>query len=257
MCAEEHQRPLTLPASPDAAASLDARVIIAVIENRSDFSFLSRNMTGQITAIEPQARHANRFNVYVDDHFALGLSAILAARLHVGQILDEAQLAALAEEEAFEDARERALRFLEPRPRSTTEVRQHLHKKKIAPDVIEKVVSRLTEAGLLDDAAFAKYWVENREEFRPRAGRALRFELKRKGLPDSAIKEATAGVDEEESAYRAGLARARRWSELEYREFREKLGAFLVRRGFSYEVARHAVERLWQAARAASDSPSE
>jgi regulatory protein len=125
------------------------------------------------------------------------------------------------------------------------EVKRQLRKKQVADDVIDQVIARLTEAGLLDDKAFAKYWVENRETFRPRAGRALRFELKRKGLSDAAIKQVLGTIDESESAYRAGAARAPRWRGLERREFMEKLGAFLVRRGFSYETAKEAAKRLW------------
>ncbi len=149
---------------------------------------------GLVTAIEPQARHANRFNIYVDNQFVLGLSAILATRLRVGQTLTNDELKALEQEETFESAYEKALRFLEPRPRSTQEVKQQLLKKKFAGEIIESVIARLAEAGLLDDAAFAKYWVDNREQFKPRAARALRFELKRKGLSSSNIAEAV-GAD--------------------------------------------------------------
>ncbi len=209
-------------------------------------------MAGRITALEPQVKYPNRFNVYVDNQFALGVSALVAAKLRVGQMLDEADLAALVQAEAYETAHEKALRFLEPRPRSSSEVKQHLAKKQIAAEIIEQVIARLTEAGLLDDAAFAKYWVENRETFRPRAGRALRFELKRKGLADTAITEAVGEIDESESAYRAGLARAQRWHELERREFMDKLGAFLMRRGFGYSVAKQAATRLWDETRAGS-----
>ncbi len=211
---------------------------------------LMENMPGKITAIEPQARHANRFNLYLDDEFALGLSAFVAATVRVGQTLDDAALAALARTEALEDAHEKALRFLEPRPRSATEVRQQLQKKKIAAEVIDQTIARLVTAGLLDDAAFAKYWVENRETFRPRAGRALRFELKRKGISDLNITEAVGAIDESESAYRAGEARAKRWRELERREFMQKLAEFLVRRGFAYGVAKDAAKRLWDETRA-------
>jgi regulatory protein len=204
---------------------------------------------GLITALEPQARHANRFNLYVDDQFVLGVSALLAARLRVGQTLTDQELAALEQEEALESAHEKALRFLEPRPRSAAEVKQHLAKKKIPPAVADRIVARLTEAGLLDDAAFAKYWVENREQFKPRAARALRFELRQKGLASAAIAEAIGNIDESESAYRAGRARAQRWRNLEQREFMEKLTAFLVRRGFAYAVAKDAVTRLWRESR--------
>jgi regulatory protein len=201
---------------------------------------------GRITAIEPQARDAQRYNLYVDDRFAVGLSAFVAAKLRVGQVLSDGDLAAIEQEEALEDAHDKALRFLEPRPRSRAEVKQQLIKKRVAAEVIDAVLARLTDAGLLDDAAFARYWVENREEFRPRSERALRFELRRKGLDDDAIAEAVSALDEDESAYRAGQARAKRWSHLEYRDFFEKLGGFLVRRGFSYEVAKRAVARLWK-----------
>ena len=210
-------------------------------------------MSGRITAIEPQARHANRFNLYIDDQFALGLSTIVAAKLRVGQTLNDAELAALEREEAYQAAHERALRFLEPRPRSSAEVKQQLRKKQVASDVIDQVIARLTEAGLIDDAAFAQYWVENRETFRPRAGRALCFELKRKGLSDAAIQEAIGTLDESESAYRAGAPRAARWQNLERRAFMEKLGAFLIRRGFSYEVAKDAAKRLWDETRQDSE----
>jgi regulatory protein len=219
-----------------------------VVNCHGDFLFWSV-MSGRITALEPQARHANRFNLYIDDTFALGLSAIVAANLRVGQTLSDAELAALEHEEAYETAHEMALRFLEPRPRSGAELRQQLRKKQVASDVIDQVIARLTEAGLIDDGAFAKYWVENRETFRPRAGRALRFELKRKGLADAAIKDAIGAIDESESAYRAGAARAIRWRGLERREFMEKMSAFLVRRGFSYEVAKDAAKRLWEETR--------
>jgi regulatory protein len=208
---------------------------------------------GKITALEPQAKHAERFNLYIDDQFALGISALLAARLRVGQTLTPEELARLAREEAFESAYERALRFLEPRPRSAAEVRQHLLKKKIAAEVIDQVLTRLTEAGLLNDQAFAQYWVENREQFKPRAARALRFELRRKGLSNAAIAAAVGAVDEQASAERAARARAPRWRGLARREFLDKLTAFLIRRGFDYAVAKPAAERAWTELHATDD----
>lgn len=201
---------------------------------------------GTITALEPQAKRANRVNVYVDGQFALGVSALLAAPLRVGQTLSDDDLARLAREDAQETARECALRFLAPRPRSVAEVRQHLAKKKFAAEVIDHVLARLQEVGLLDDAAFARNWVENREQFRPRAARALRVELKRKGLGTVEIASAMANVDERESAYRAAQTRAYRWRHLAHREFLEKMIAFLMRRGFDYAVAKAAATRAWQ-----------
>jgi regulatory protein len=202
-----------------------------------------------ITAIEPQAKHPNRFNLYVDQQFALGLSAIVAARLHVGQAISLVELETLARAEAREDAHNKALRFLEPRPRSVAEVKEHLRKKKFSAEVIDETLARLKDAQLLDDDAFAQYWVENRETFRPRGGRALRFELKRKGVSDTAITQAIGEVDETDGAYRAVATRAQRWHALERREFFTKISAFLVRRGYTYEVAKQTAKRLWDETR--------
>ena len=204
---------------------------------------------GKITALEPQVKHSNRFNLHVDNEFVLGLSAIVAARLRVGQALSADDLAKLALEEAREEAHEKALRFLEPRPRSVAEVKEQLRKKKIPAQVIDETIARLKEANLLDDAAFAQYWVENRETFRPRGGRALRFELKRKGVPDTEITEAIGEIDETEGAYRAVETRAPRWRACERREFFEKVVAFLVRRGFTYDIAKQTAKRLWDETR--------
>lgn len=201
---------------------------------------------GTITALEPQTPRANRVNVYVDGQFALSLSAILAARLRVGQTLSENDLANLAREEVLETARECALRFLTPRPRSAAEVRQHLVKKKFAADVIDQVLARLRQVGLIDDAAFARYWVENREQFRPRAARALRLELKRKGLAETDIAAVLDKVDERASAVRAAHTRAYRWRNLGRREFLEKMMAFLIRRGFAYTIAKDAAQLAWE-----------
>ncbi|MCL4395996.1 MAG: RecX family transcriptional regulator [Chloroflexi bacterium] len=203
-------------------------------------------MAGRITAIQPQARRKNRFNLYVDERFALSVSGVIAARLQVGQTLTADDLAALEHAEAFETAHEQALQFLTPRPRSSAELRQHLRKKQAAEPVVDQVIAALSGSGLLDDEAFARYWVENREAFRPRSARALQFELRRKGLTDAAIAQAVKAVDESESAYRAGAARAQRWLGLSRREFMDKLGAFLVRRGFAYETAREAAKRRWE-----------
>ncbi|MCB9008642.1 MAG: RecX family transcriptional regulator [Ardenticatenaceae bacterium] len=73
-----------------------------------------------------------------------------------------------------------AIGFIEYRPRSIAETRQHLQKKAYPDDVINRVLQRLEAAELLNDAAFARYWVEQRETFKPRSKMALQMELRKK-----------------------------------------------------------------------------
>ncbi len=198
-----------------------------------------------ITAIEPQKNNPKRVNLYLDGEFALGLSKIVAAWLKVGQKVDEAKIEKLQVEEAREQAYQQAMLFLSYRARSEAEIRKNLEKHDIPPAVIDETVQRLREERLVDDSQFAQDWVANRSEFRPRSKRALTVELKRKGLGESAIKSATAAVDETALAYAAAEKRVRRLEGLEWNEFRKKLGEFLARRGFAYDVIAPTVKRLW------------
>jgi regulatory protein len=75
-----------------------------------------------------------------------------------------------------------AARFLEARPRSSDEVRRRLRDAGYRAELVEGTLERLTELGYLDDAAFARGWVESRDRARPRGARALRDELRRKGV---------------------------------------------------------------------------
>jgi regulatory protein len=203
-------------------------------------------MAGTITALRYQKRNKDRVNVYLDGQFAFGLVAIEAARLRVGQVLSDDDVARLKSRDEVEQAYERALNFLSYRPRSEVEVRRNLRKKDVGHEAIEAVVERLTRAELLDDREFVRYWVENRLRFRPRGLRALRHELREKGVSASIVADVLAGIDEEEPARRAAEAGARRYAGLAPRDFRRKLGAYLARRGFSYAVVKPLVEEMWE-----------
>jgi regulatory protein len=201
-------------------------------------------MAGKITALRFQKRNKERVNVYIDDRFAFGLAALEAARLRVGQMLSDDDIAQLQIHDEVERAYERALNFLSYRPRSEAEVRRNLRKKDVEDEIVEVVVERLTRAGLLDDREFARYWVENRLQFNPRGARALRHELREKGISDAIIADALVDLDEEAAARQVAESGARRLAHLEARDFRRRLGAYMARRGFSYAVIEPLVEEM-------------
>ena len=203
-------------------------------------------MAGRITALKAQAKNRGRVNVYLDGAFAFALSDLVAATLRVGQWLSDEEIADLQQRQAAQRAYDRALRFLSYRPRSVDEVNRYLAGKQVPDDLIAQTVDRLQQAGLLDDETFARFWVENRESFRPRGKAALRYELRRKGLGEEAIQAAIQDVDESEGAYRIAQAQAQRLAGVDRQAFRQRLGGYLSRRGFSYGVIRETIERLWQ-----------
>ena len=200
----------------------------------------------KVTALKVQSRNKARVNVYLDGQFAFGLVKIEAARLRLGQELDEAAITRLQQADEVEQAYERALKLLASRPRSEAEVRRKLRDHEVPETAMEEVLARLRRAGLVDDQAFAHFWVENRATFRPRSKRALQAELKRKGVPRETLNKALAAADDADSAYRVASQRARRMKALPHPEFRRKLGEFLARRGFDYELIGPVVERVWK-----------
>jgi regulatory protein len=168
---------------------------------------------------------------------------------------------------------EAAARFLEVRPRSLEEVRRRLGLVGYRADLVAGAIARLVDLGMLDDVAFARAWVESRDRARPRGARALRDELRRKGVAARdveaalAFREASAaglaepdvdaqsgsaervssGLSDEDAA---GRLLARRGSSIlrepDPRKRRAKAYALLARNGFDPEVCR-TVATTWLA----------
>ena len=201
---------------------------------------------GKVTALKVQKHHPNRVNVYLDNEYSFGLTRITAAWLQIGQELSSSKIAKLQAEDAREVAYIQALHYLDYRPRSRAEVQRNMEKHAVPADVISDVFKRLERSGLVNDERFAQDWVENRSEFRPRSRRALAYELHQRGLDDSAIEKALQDLNEETMAYQVALKQARRYESLPLRDFNNKLGSFLARRGFSYDVIKQVVARVWE-----------
>ncbi len=202
----------------------------------------------KITGLKQGNNRAKRIHIYVDDKFALSLApeTALKERLGVGQELGRNALQELADKDLRQRCFNSALRFLGYRPRSESEIRQRLTRHGFENDIIDKTVGKLKDMGYVDDTAFARFWVENRETFSPRSRRMAKFELKRKGLEVGIIEQAVSEINEKESAYRAAQDRARCLTALDYQDFRLRLGQYLGRRGFGYGIINEIVERIWK-----------
>jgi regulatory protein len=164
---------------------------------------------------------------------------------------------------------EAASRLLEARPRSEVEVRRRLVRSGYRPELVDGAVTRLTELGILDDAAFARAWVDSRDRARPRGERALRQELRLKGIDASTVDEVLAerrSADTDDRADDAGpvdpdRVAADRLLDRHARSLarvadprirRQRAYALLARNGFDPSVAGDAA-RSWLARDAHAD----
>jgi regulatory protein len=153
-------------------------------------------------------------------------------------------------------ARQVCLRLLTLAPRTRAQLAEALRKRGIPDEVADEVLSRFADVGLIDDAAFARAWVESRHYSRGLAGRALSAELKQRGVAADEIRAAIdeqLGPDAEVSAARrlvAGRLAATRGLPPEQRT--RRLAGLLARKGYpaglAFRVIREALEAEGEAA---------
>jgi len=146
-------------------------------------------------------------------------------------------------------ARQICLRLLTIEPRSRSQLAEALRRRHIPGPAAEAVLDRFTQAGLIDDPAFARAWVESRHHSRGLSRRALSAELHRRGVADEDVHDAIELVDDDREA-----ATARRLIAGKVRSTRgqppvarvRKLMGVLARKGYgpalAYRVVREALE---------------
>ncbi len=197
-----------------------------------------------VTRLVYQKYNRRRVNVYVDGEFAFALPDVEAARLRIGRELSDEEFEHLRDLSRESLALEQCLSLLARRPRSSAEIETYLRDKGYGPALRERIIERLQASNYLDDRAFAAWWIENRIQFKPRSRKALRYELRQKGVSSSIIDEALAELDDEALALAAGRSRIERWRSLPESERRHKMLSFLHGRGFSYDTANRVVDKL-------------
>lgn len=139
-----------------------------------------------------------------------------------------------------------ALRLLKFRARSRHELRGRLVEKEFSDEAVDEAMERVESWQLLDDADFAKQWVEQRAESKGATRSLLRRELESKGVSSAEIGQAISVVSEEDERARAHELIAQRlrrrensnlFSMEERAKVKRRLVAFLQRRGYSSGVA--------------------
>lgn len=144
------------------------------------------------------------------------------------------------------DPYEVAVRYLGPRPRSVSEIRRHLRSKRFDDPAIDRAIDALRAQRYIDDEAFARYWVEQRDRFRPKGERAIVSELLQKGVARETIDTVLGERQPDIELRRAREAIRRplpRWLTLSEVDRKRKIHAYLAQRGFSYDTIDEVLTR--------------
>lgn len=202
-------------------------------------------MSTTITALKLSGKNSNEVQVSLDGRRQLRLLKASVRHLKVNQELTEAEIDELKERDQLERLFLRSVRLVSRRPRSEKEIRDRFSRENIPAEIQDRLIDRLDESRMLDDYAFAKEWIENRQTFRPRSAWALTFELRKKGIAEETIKKALEGFDERHAVLKAAHLGARKYRHLSEDLFRRRLSAYMNRRGFRYPQYSPVVEEVW------------
>lgn len=200
----------------------------------------------KITAIKQQ-RNDRRVNVYLDSDFGFGidLESFVVLRLKVGQELSEEEIEEIVKKAEFQKTLDKLLRFATLRPRSKKEVTDYFKRKKVHKSLQDKLFNRLKRLELVDDEKFAKWWVEQRQNFKPRSKRILNNELRIKGIEKDLIDKILSeiSIDEFTIAKQELEKRAYKWERLDPKSAHKKKMEYLLRKGFVWEVVEKVVKK--------------
>ena len=138
-------------------------------------------------------------------------------------------------------------RYLSIRNRSETEIREYLGKKNAAQEIIDKIVTSLKEKKFLNDEEFARSFVLNRARLKPKGKKLLTLELRQKGIAEELIKKVLDEVrgeipDELSQAKSLIIKKMQKMVGMPKQEIYQKVGGFLARRGYSWDVVKKAID---------------
>jgi len=142
----------------------------------------------------------------------------------------------------------KALNFLSFRPRSEKELRDYLKKKKCDELTSQRIIENLKDHKFLNDEEFARWWVEQRALIKPKAARIIKMELKQKGIDNDLIGQILKDGKESdlEKAKKLAEKRMPRYSKIEEKtKVYEKLGRFLISKGFDYDIIKQVIDQIF------------
>ncbi len=198
-----------------------------------------------ITAIRKE-RSKYRVTVNECENVLVPVSLMRERPLKEGQQLDLEEYDNWLMVRQYRFALDRAVGYLAARARSKREIEQKLLQAGYRPCTVEMVIYKLERENLLDDADFARQWVESRSHHKLGRSRIAQ-ELRRKGISSEEAEEALSAIDDEEqlqgAVALAEKAAARIKPDEDLRKASSRIAGMLARRGYSWDIAREAIRQ--------------
>lgn len=194
-----------------------------------------------ISHIKAQVKRRSRVSVFIDNKYSFSLSedALLTSKIKVGQELNRPELKQLKKLSGENLLETKALNYTSRYSKTDWEVRQYLKNRGADSSLIDIILNKLTNIGLVDDAKFARSFVSSRTNLKPTSKRKIIAELKKRRISQDNIEAALEHENlNEKQALKTLIENKRRQSK--YKDD-EKLMSYLARQGFNYSDIKDAL----------------
>lgn len=151
--------------------------------------------------------------------------------------------------ECLKKARNKALRCLTYRQRSKKELRDYLTGKGFSEEIVEQVVQRLQDTGLINDRNFTAEWIEC--SFRKgRGSHRIKYELKERGIDEAVIDELLEESFDQHDEYNRACSLMDKYLSPDYKPDDKKLlrkaASYLKRRGYPHKIIYEVINKYFE-----------
>lgn len=192
-----------------------------------------------ITSIKAQ-KNKKRVNISIDGSFGFGLDLenFMKLQLKVSQELTQDEINEIIKKSEFQKCLDKTINFVMVRPRSIKEVKNYFRRKEVPESIHEEIFKRLERLELVNDQKFAKWWIDQRLQFKLKSKKDITFELRQKGIDTNIIKNILddSEIDEIKIAKELVDKKSYKWQKYDEKVRRQKISQYLVGKGFNWNV---------------------
>ncbi|KQL50327.1 recombinase RecX [Heyndrickxia shackletonii] len=202
-----------------------------------------------ITKITVQKNLSDRYNIYLDEHYAFSVDEDVLTRfqLRKGKELSELDLTEIHYEDEIRKGVNSAIQYLSFRMRSEKEVEEHLKKKEFNEEIIKEVIHALYKMNYLNDLEFAVAYVRTQMNTTKKGPEVIKLELKNKGITNDMIETAILEFKDDHvlsSAISLAEKTVKQNKKIPEKLLRQKVEQALIRKGYTKEIIKEAMTQI-------------
>ena len=211
----------------------------------------------KITKIKKQKRRKNRYNLYVDGEFFEGVdeNTVVKLNLYKGKVVEKGDLERIRKVEIEEKLHDKVLRLISRFPKTEKELKDYILKKGYSKEISQKEINRLKEYDLIDDDNYVENYVKSNRKY---SIRMLKNKLYKKGVPGKIIEKhlSVEDIQKKELKILKKLAKKKfkRVDTLGEKEQKEKVFAYLARKGFNFDDINKIVKKILRDKRSSNEN---